>query len=309
MHYDIPILFVIFNRLDVAVKTFEIISNVKPSVLYIAQDGPRALINGESEITDSVRKAIVSRIDWDCEVKTLFQETNLGCGNGVYTAISWFLQDVDYGIIIEDDCIANSTFFAFMREMLLKFKDDERIGMIAGTNPIQLPEYKYSYCFSNYKSCWGWATWRRAWKNMDIEMNWRNDSLQSILISSGFCGKDVSNWKYKLKCIDRKVVSAWDWQWYFSLAAQNQLCIYPAVNLVSNIGNDAKATHTSLGNITLEAYPLSFPLKHPKYVLPDAKFDEGFYRNANSFRIRILRMIPQGFKKFIKRTLIHLINK
>lgn len=306
MKYNIPILLIVFNRLEVAIQTFEAIRNIKPTILYIAQDGARVNVEHENEVVENVRKAILSRIDWDCEVKTLFQDRNLGCGIGVYTAINWFFECVEYGIILEDDCVVNTSFFEFVQEMLLKYKTDTRIGMIAGTNPIPFFDYKYSYLFSKYKSCWGWATWRRAWRNMDINMSWREDITSSVLRNSGFCGKDIAGWKYKLKCIDKEIVSAWDWQWYFSLAAQNQLCIYPAVNLVSNIGNGVDATHTSFGNITFKSFSLDFPLKHPEYVMPYYEFDQKFYRSANSLKTRILRFVPQGIKKWIKKGLFYL---
>lgn len=300
-----PILFIIFNRPEIAFKTFTEIRKVHPRKLFIAQDGAREGKN-ENDIIQKTRKTILDNIDWECEVKTLFQSSNLGCGMGVFTAIQWFFDNVDRGIIIEDDCIVNSSFFPFMREMLEKYDDDERIGMIAGTNPVKETSYDFSYHFSRFKSCWGWATWKRAWKNMDINMKWRETDLDSILNNSGFNGKDLSKWRFQLKCIDNNEVSAWDWQWYFSLSAQNQLCIYPKVNLVSNIGNDSNATHTSFSNITIESHTLLFPLKHPPYIVPNVSFDRIFFHQENTLKIKICRIIPHCIKKYIK-NIIHSI--
>lgn len=298
--YNEPILFVIFNRPEISFKAFTEIRKVQPQRLFIAQDGAREGKH-EEDIILKTRKTILDHIDWDCEVKTLFQTNNLGCGMGVFTAIQWFFDNVDRGIIIEDDCIVNSSFFPFMREMLEKYDDDERIGMIAGTNPVKETSYDFSYHFSRFKSCWGWATWKRAWKNMDINMKWRETDLDSILNNSGFNGKDLSKWRFQLKCIDNNEVSAWDWQWYFSLSAQNQLCIYPKVNLVSNIGNDSNATHTSFSNITIRNEELSFPLKHPKSIVPNFDFEKAFYKNENTIRIKITRLIPYTIKQRIKK--------
>lgn len=304
--YLTPILFIIFNRPHTALRSFEEIKKAKPRHLYIASDAHRKQYPEEALIVEETRNLILNAINWDCEVQTLFQEENLGCGLGVYTAINWFFQNVEFGIILEDDCVVDTSFFPFMNEMLLKYKTDERIGMIAGTNPINLSNYNYSYIFSKYKSCWGWGTWHRAWKNMDIDMRWRKDTYYSVLRNSGYDGKDISGWKYKLRCIDKGIVSAWDWQWYFSLAAQNQLCIYPKVNLVSNIGDDANATHTALGNITLKSSPLHFPLGHPKYILPNSSFDKAFYKSSNTLQIRLLRIIPHRIKKMIKKAILNI---
>lgn len=303
-----PILFVIFNRPGIASDTFAEIRKARPQRLFIAQDGARKGRN-EEETVLKTRKLILDAIDWDCEVKTLFQSENLGCGMGVFTAINWFFENVDRGIIIEDDCIVNPSFFAFMGEMLERYNDDQRIGMVAGTNSVGRRHTADSYFFSRFKSCWGWATWKRAWKNMDMDMNWRKVDPESVLNNSGFNGRDLSKWRFQLRCIDNNDVSAWDWQWYFSLAAQNQLCIYPAVNLVSNVGNDANATHTSFSSITYKSESLSFPLRHPVYVVPDVEFEKAFYAANNTMKDRLSRILPRSFKNSVKRVLSCLLKK
>lgn len=301
--YKIPILFVIFNRVDIAKKAFAQIKNICPQVLYIACDGARNDKDGEAELVKNTREAILSEIDWQCDVRTLFQEKNLGCGKGVFTAIDWFFSNVEYGIVLEDDCIANESFFQFMAELLPRYQYDQRIGMVAGTNPIKLQGYPYSYLFSRYKSCWGWGSWKRAWAHMDLTMKWRQEDPESILANAGYRGKDLSGWKYKLKCIDCDYVSAWDWQWYFALSAQNQLCIYPRVNLISNIGNDEHATHTSWAQITIPSCNLETPLVPPIYVVPYEPFEKAFYRDANTLYIRLSRRIPLRIKNILKKTI------
>lgn len=304
--YNIPILFIFFNRKEVAKQSFERIRFAQPSKLYLAQDGPRS--QDEAETIAIVRKAITDAIDWKCEIYTLFREKNLGCSLGVKTAIDWLIENEEYGIILEDDCICNSSFFKFMEEMLMKYKDDQRMGMVAGSNLVKGFNPRSSFHFSRFKSCWGWATWRRAWKNMDIDMTWRKDHLADVINNSGFNGEYNSKWNFQLRCIDNNYVSAWDWQWYFSLAAQNQLCIYPAVNLVTNIGNNAEATHTSFGEIAVESKELKFPLHGPSIVAPDVEFDRMFSKNENTMYCIAIRYIPHCIKPLIK-NLIRRIKK
>ena len=297
-----PVLFVIFNRKDIALKSFDSIRQAKPERLFVACDGPRT--ENEAEKVRLTREAILSAIDWECDVRTLFQDGNLGCGKGVYTAIDWFFNNVDSGVILEDDCIAENTFFKYAAELLEKYKDDQRIGMIAGYNPINIKDYPYSYIFSRYKSCWGWATWRRAWKNMDLDMKWRETGeCESILANMGDGGLDRSGWIFKLNAVDNNHVSAWDWQWFFTLSGQNQLCIYPEVNLISNIGNDQDATHTSLASITIPSSPLKFPLVAPRYFVPWRDFEVSFYRRSTTWRIKLVRLLPHGFKQKVKKLL------
>lgn len=306
--YTTPILFIIFNRTETALTSFQRIKDIKPEKLYIASDGPRENVKNEKDIVYYTREQIINAINWECDVHTLFQNNNLGCGVGVYTAINWFFEENEEGIILEDDCVVEPSFFHFMEEMLNKYRTDERIGMIAGTNPIKLNNYKYSYLFSKYKSCWGWASWKRAWNNMDINMSWREINYNDVLFNAGYNGKDISGWKYKIKCIDNNIVSAWDWQWYFSLASQNQLCIYPINNLVSNIGTDINATHTSFSDITLKSYPMTFPINHPCYVVPNNVFDKLFYLSSNNIRIKLARLIPIKYKKKLKKIIFKILK-
>ncbi len=303
--YQIPILFVFFNRKEVAVKSFERIRAVRPRRLYLAQDGAREA-NGENEhrLILEIRESILSLIDWECEVKTLFRPQNVGCAEGVKTAVDWLFQNEEKGIVLEDDCVVQDSFFPFMEEMLTRYASDDRVGMIAGFNGIGQAFASSSYTFSRYKACWGWATWRRAWSNMDMEMSWRGtEQEQSILYNMGGNGRDIDYWKYRIKCIDAGYVSSWDWPWYFSLSAQNQLCIFPEVSLVSNIGFGSDATHTTtIGQSQVQslANDLSFPLRHPDRVIPNVSFDKHFYRYNNSLYNAIIQMIPFGLKRWIK---------
>lgn len=302
--YSVPILFIIFNRKEIAKKSFQSIKRLKPKYLYIACDGPRKEKEEDIYKVKETREAILSEIDWDCEVKTLFQESNLGCGYGVFTAINWLFENEEKGIILEDDCIASSSFFPYVAEMLSKYESDSRIGMISGYNSIELNDYPYSIIFSKFKGCWGWATWRRAWVNMDYHMDWRNGIFKkSIITNSGYLGKDKDKWHFELKCIDNNYVSAWDWQWYFSLSQQNQLCIFPKINQISNIGNDADATHTSLATIEIPSGILDFPLSIPYAMCPYEPFDRSFYKSDHSLGGYLRRLIPHNVKQFIKKIL------
>ncbi len=300
--YNIPILFIFFNREDIALKAFEMIRSVRPTRLYLSQDGPR-IDRGEEEQRKliRIRKHIIERIDWECTVHQRFMNKNLGCAMGVKTAIDWIFETEKYGIILEDDCVVSKSFFPFMEDILVRYKDDQRIGMVAGTNPIEKYRGRTSFHFSRFKSCWGWATWARAWKNMDMDMTWRETDMMSVINNSGFNSRHNSKWHFQLKCIDRNHVSAWDWQWYFSLAAQNQLCVYPALNLVSNIGNDSEATHTSFGDITRERHELPLPLTAPSIVAPDYHFDKMFDANENRLPTMLARIMPHTLKGYIKR--------
>lgn len=303
--YDIPVLLVIFNRHDIALKALEPIRRARPKRLYISGDGPRAHVAGEKERVEATRKAVLDAVDWDCEVFTRFHDHNLGCANGVYSAICWLFENEEQGIIVEDDCVLRDSFFPFAKEMLQRYADDGRIGLVDAANYLPDVEIPYSYGFSRFKSTHGWATWRRAWALMDMDMKWRGTEMEKSVIHNMGYGRDNEKyWRYRLKAIDLNDVSAWDWQWYFSLAAHDMLGIYPAKSLVSNIGFGSVATHTSVANAPsyyTSTSELEFPLRHPNLVVPYLPFEKAFYRiNNTPFEI-VKRLFPFGFKNFIKR--------
>src|SRR5690606_4355769 len=151
-------------------RVFEQIAQYRPAKLYLASDGPRANVSGEQEKVDGIRQFLTTNINWKCDVKTLFRPTNLGCKIAVSEAISWFFDQEEYGIILEDDCLPERSFFPFCAAMLTTYRDDTRVMQISGTNFIgrYTPDPQYSYFFSKYGGIWGWASWRRAWKHFEL---------------------------------------------------------------------------------------------------------------------------------------------
>ena len=153
--FEIPILFLVFNRLDTTKQVFEFIRQVKPKHLYIASDGARDYKAGEKEIVGAVRNYVLSSIDWECKVKTLFRDSNLGCRNAVNGAINWLFDNEETGIILEDDCLPSHSFFQFCEELLEKYKLDTRIMCISGDNFSQDRfDFNFSYLFSGVPLIW-----------------------------------------------------------------------------------------------------------------------------------------------------------
>jgi hypothetical protein len=156
-----PILFIIFNRPESTSEVFDVIKKHKPHNLFLAADGPRGSKEGEANLCELTRKLVLENIDWDCNLTTLFRDENLGCKVAVSTAITWFFNNVEQGIILEDDCVPSTTFFSFCEAMLNKYRNDESVMHIGGTNflddKIAIHD---SYYFSKMVHIWGWATWR-----------------------------------------------------------------------------------------------------------------------------------------------------
>jgi len=308
-----PVLFIVFNRPDTTKQVFEKIRLAKPSQLFIAADAPRKDRIGEAEKCEEVKK-IVADVDWVCEVKTLFQHENKGCGSAVSEAISWFFEQVEYGIILEDDCLPDISFFGFCSEILERFKNDTRIMHINGGNSLLGNKInQYSYYFSTLPGIWGWATWRRAWKLFDFEMLTFPEYEKENYIAHRF--PDIHHAgimlrKYQHKFYD-KGFNTWDYQWQYNIAANSGLVIVPNENLIYNIGFGNDATQTTKPHDLHHLRTLSsmtFPLKHPNIVAVSYNADlEVIYKwlppKPLSFKQKIFNCVPPCFKEFLKKLL------
>lgn len=262
------VLFMVFNRPDTTKQVFAAIRKAKPPRLYVAADGPRADKAGEKEKCEQVRK-IATQVDWDCKVKTLFRDKNLGCRIGVSSAIDWFFENEEEGIILEDDCLPSQSFFWFCEELLERYRGDMRIGMISGNNLFeQKTVLKESYFYS-YGNIWGWASWRRCWTHYDVEMKLWEDTREQNHIKY-FIDNDCifTNLNRNFNYAVSGDIDTWDYQWLFARLSNELLTINPSKNLVSNIGFGGDSTHTVRDSVfsNLKKYELSFPLKHPKHV-------------------------------------------
>jgi hypothetical protein len=233
-----PVLLLIFNRPQPTKMVLEEIKKYKPTNLFIAADGPRIGNKNDSHLCRETRKVILENINWECEIKTLFRTENLGCGKAVSSAISWFFDNVNEGIILEDDCIPNTDFFYFCENLLKKYKNDTRIFHINGCNfQTKQPLNDYSYCFYQYPHIWGWATWKRAWKYYDFDLKSFSEFTKQNIIADLYSEQKWKNhWNYMFESMHKHRYDTWDFQWVYTIQTQNGLSISPKKNLVKNIG-------------------------------------------------------------------------
>ena len=237
-------------------------------------------------------RKITTQIDWPCEVKTLFREKNLGCKIAVSSAITWFFENVEQGIILEDDCLPNQSFFVFCEQMLELYKDDQRIMHISGDNfDFGQKRGNADYYFSKLNHIWGWATWKRAWKHYDLEMPTLEEFIENNYIKDIFNDKEIAKkWINNFKKAKNGKVNTWDYQWTYTIWSKNGLAIIPSKNLVKNIGFGYGATHTKTKNQLIEKndiFSLSVK-KHPDVIIRDYNADIHHYK---IMRVNIIKRI------------------
>jgi hypothetical protein len=245
----------------------------------VIADGPRPDRPDEAEKCAATR-AVVDRIDWDCQVLKNYADVNLGVGIRPATGLQWVFEQVEEAIVLEDDCVPHDTFFRYCDELLDRYRHDERVMHISGDNwNFGQTQRSNSYFFSCYCYSCGWATWRRAFRHYDPSLTlW--PMLRDTPWLSDILGdpEAVDFWtkKFDVLRVDGVEKTGWDWPWLFACWVHRGLSILPGTNLISNIGFGADATHTKNAHDERAFVPtvaMRFPLSHPTYMIRDTVAD------------------------------------
>ncbi len=244
------VLFLFFNRPGTAAKVFSEIRAAKPAKLFLAADGPRNTVAGDVELCQKTRASVEGLIDWPCEVHRLYRDKNLGCREGVSSAIDWFFSHVEQGVILEDDTLPDPSFFDFAEAMLERYRGEQQVMHISGNN-FQFGRIRRdgAYYASRLAHSWGWATWRRAWSKYNISMPDFPDTWNEIASKCGLCPEISNWWRRNLEAAKFGRCNTWDFQWHYTIMKYQGICLIPNLNLVENIGIGIDATHMQDKNI------------------------------------------------------------
>jgi len=279
-----PVLLITFNRPEHTRQVLAAIKPYRPADLYVFQDGAREGNEGDEEKCAAVRRVIEETVDWPCNLQKRYVSENMGCGPGPASAISWFFDNFEQGIIIEDDAVVHPDFFEYATQLLNKYRDDEKV-MAIGSMQLEGKHYgDGSYYFSqmNHTLC-AWATWRRAWKYFDIKMaGFSRKDLNKVLRKYG-CGlREREYWCARLDEIHEDGLhnSSWDQQFWMAIWRRGGKGILPNVNLCSNIGFCAESTHTWNPKSPAASKQTNsiLPLKDPSDTRIQKKADREFQR-------------------------------
>lgn len=295
--FHTPILLNVFNRPKETSVVLKVLQTLKPQCLYVHCDGPRDNKEADSSNVQEVRRLVREMVVWPCDLHLSFEEKNLGCGKGPAASMSWFFSEVEKGIILEDDCVPHMDFFMYCQELLERYRDDTRIGVISGTCFTNDVDHVFSYRYSAYAGIWGWATWKRTWELFDYSFSMCDKEFVGKVLPFVKSRSAVNYWLSILhRCIsDGDNRSYWDYQLHLSMLCANKIHILPNRNLVSNIGFNDSATHTfdsgsRYANVVTERI---LPLTHPTRVSINHHKDNRPY-------------VSSPIKK-IKRTVKHLL--
>jgi hypothetical protein len=206
----------------------------------------------------------------------------------VASGITNAFKRIEEAIILEDDCLPDPTFFPFCEELLARYRSEEKIAQIAGCSfqdPTKIPEHP-DYYFSRYPHCWGWATWRRAWRHFDYDMKaWRRPAARAWLKDMFEHSDERRWWRVNFSNTAKNEIDTWAFRWTLTVFTKEWFGVLPYRNLVSNIGFGSDATHTRADDSPMNSIPtasFSFPLRHPNVLRRDQPAD--YYTGERHFR-------------------------
>jgi len=298
--FNTPIAVFTFNRPQLTDRLLGILAQVKPRRILVVSDGPRPNVASDVEKCAAVR-SLFEKLDWDCQIERNFAESNMGSFPRNSSGLNWVFEQVEEAIILEDDCMPDPSFFPYCQELLEKYCDDPGVGLISGNNFLKhtVVQQVPSYFFSGYATTWGWASWRRTWRQVDLDMPyWPQFRDSGKLRQSVFSSSEAKYWRSIYDAIhERRRRNAWDYQLLLTCKRFNLLTIVPSINLVSNIGFGPDATNcTDCSSLTanLKAHGMKFPLVHPEKVQASPQMDYQIFRRCHLpyWWLKILRRLP-----------------
>lgn len=292
--FKVPILIVLYHRIEDTHNLFQVIKDIQPEKLYVAGDG--AVHNDRLDYARCIQSRAVVMPEWKCEVKELYKEEHLGKSRMVYEAVSWFFSHEKEGIILFDDTLPNHDFFYYCEQLLDRYRDNKEIVHISGVNYQKKTEKtKYSYYFSAYPALWGFATWADRWKGFDLEMTLLEGENFSKMISPYFRkGTEKLYWLRRYYILRKHKLDIWEYQYIYHLWYQHGLCITPSVNLVTNIGlKDQKRKIRKLMRSTQNI----LPLVHPPDIEQNKEADKYSFKHV--YNKAFIKMFADWFGEYL----------
>lgn len=303
MSAKVPILVLAYNRPDLVEQVMRVIQIYQPSRLYLACDGPRSQKSGDVERVAETRQVMQNVVDWECEVQCLFRGQNIGCAQGVFEAITWFFEHEEYGIILEDDVLVSQDFFKLCEDLLPRYKSDERIMQIVSRNTSRRTDIPNTYVYSKTDSCWGWASWRRAWQYMDMRMDGiKRISVFYLIRRLGLFRGCVKYYQFKDMYAHIERSNSWATRWALSILCNDGLVICPGVNMGINIGVDSgehyERTDALSPAFRYELQSMVWPIKYNDTLKVDKRqkwYDSVYFLNERLYGLIHKRSLARHF--------------
>jgi len=272
-----PVVLLAYKRPEHTRRVFQAIREARPAVFIAVIDGPKAGDQEDDALVEATRE-VLDHIDWPCEFHQIYAESNLGLKRRVSSGLDEVFTLVDEAIILEDDCVPSSSFFPYATELLERYRTDDRVGLISGSQRLRGRwETDNSYLFSRDVRIWGWATWSRTWKvfaeSADLEVSWTALEAKKLgnLFAPGLRRRSMVSMMAHSERLD-----SWALPFAVHCVREGYLNPIPRENLVHNIGLGDGSTHTGFENYVVDVprADIPLPLTHPSRVGYEFPVDE-----------------------------------
>ena len=301
--FKVPVLLIVYNRIEETHNVFQVLRTIQPTELYVAGDGCK-----KDNMTDRARTyqtRSVIQPAWPCQLHTFWQDEHLGKSEMMFRAMQWFFEQEEEGVILLEDSVPSYDFFPYCEELLSRYRNNEHIFSIGGTYLRHRSRKRYnkrlrkggaSYFFSAYGTSWGFATWKNRWQDFTLSMDqYNSENFQKITAPYHMTKKQRIYWIRRFNILKKYNVSYWDYQINLHIWSHQGFCITPYLNLVTNIGFK-KQEKRRVRHLKKNAYPI-MPLSHPEEQKQN--FREDRYMFKHIFKRAFLYLFRDWLQKIL----------
>lgn len=243
-----PIALFVFNRPEHTRRTLKFLKQnllADESRLFIFSDGAKTDQQGES--VAEVRE-IISSVEGFKSVEIICRKTNFGLANSIIDGVSMLTEKYGKVIVFEDDLISSPFTLRYFNDALKRYENEDKVMHIgAYMYPIKNKNLPQTF-FYRAASSWGWATWGRAWKHFEPDIDRIISQFDHNKINRFSIDGTMNFWK-QIREFKRGKNNSWAIRWYASIFLKGGLTLNPSASLVNNIGHDGSGIHSGKNDI------------------------------------------------------------
>jgi hypothetical protein len=294
-----PIVLFVYNRPWHTSQTLEALTKnelANQSQLFIFADGPKKDAGvDELRKIEEVKKIIYSK-KWCGNVTIANSAINKGLANSIVEGITKIVNQYGKVIILEDDIVTSEGFLKFMNDGLNFYEKEESVMDISGYSfPVKTLELPNIF-FLQMASCWGWATWSRAWRYFTPDTKWLYDELLKENKWKSFLYIGQENYKIQLMNNLNGKIHTWAIKWQAVMTLRNGLSLQPGKSLVKNIGFDSSGTNYNEKDATFNIDKLHNNIKMERIPSDKIKEDKDIAKIYSPFYLGTIEKTSQNGK-------------
>lgn len=299
-----PIALFVYNRPQHTERTIKFLQQNELAIesrLFIFSDGAKT-----AQDVDKVAevRSIIKKVDGFKSVKIFEKKENSGLANSVIEGVTKLITDYGQVIVFEDDLVTSPHTLTYFNEGLNLYRDEERVMHIgAYMYPLKVNDLPQSFFFRAATS-WGWATWARAWKNFEPDIDTLISKFDHQKKTAFSIDSTMNFWK-QMQEFKKGKNNSWAIRWYASIFLKNGLTLNPSQSLVNNIGHDGTGVHSGINdiyNVVINPKPIT---EFPDIIQEDKKAYQAiksFLANRKgNLMIRVKRFVKEKLAQYFSR--------